>query len=395
MLERLSEKRIMQVLKVSKRIIVRNFIVILLCVALGWYLKSKLTPQGAMPGGQAGSIPHVIVEQSVLEDVSPQKQYIASIEPIKSVNLVPQVSGYIEKVLFQEGSKVNEGDILFIIEQDRYLANYDLAKASLASAKANFVRAERDYNRQKALSTKQYASKSTLDTAESAYLQAKASVTQAKANLELAQIDLMHTEIRAPISGKIGKANVTEGNLVSSNSVTLARIVQSSPIRVAFSIPDKDLYTLMKNRSEKMRTRLKLPDGSIINDNAKSFFINNEINPQTATLSIYLEYDNSNNLLIAGNYVDVIISSAKGSKAVTVPSAAIMQDANGAYVFMVDDEGFVTERRVKLDGLFNGKQIVTEGLKGGEKVVINGLQKIKDGAQVRASLVSEESKEAK
>lgn len=385
----------MQVIKVSKRVIVRNFIIVLLCVAVGWYLKSKLTPQGGLPGGQMGGVPHVIVEQSKLEDVSPQKQYIASIEPIKSVNLVPQVSGYIERVLFQEGSIVNQGDILFIIEQDRYLANVDLAKAALASAQANYVRAERDYNRQKALSTKQYASKSTLDTAESAYLQAKAAVAQAKANLELAQIDLMHTEIRAPISGKIGKANVTEGNLVSSNSVTLARIVQNSPIRVAFSVPDKDHFMLQKVQADKLRTRLKLPDGSIINDNATSFFINNEVNAQTATLSVYLEYDNSNNQLIVGNYVNVIISSAQEKKLVTISPAAVMQDANGAYVFTVDKTGKVTEQRVKLDGTFEGKQIVLEGLKGGEQVIVNGLQKAKDGAQVRASLVSEDSTEAK
>ena len=385
----------MQVIKVSKRVIVKNFIIIFLCIALGWYLKAKLTPHGAMPGGQMGGVPHVIVEQAKLEDISPQKQYIASIEPIKSVNLVPQVSGYIERVLFQEGSIVNEGDILFIIEQDKYLANVDLAKAALTSAQANFVRAERDYTRQKALSTKQYASKSTLDTAESAYLQAKAAVTQARANLDLAQIDLMHTEIRAPITGKIGKANVTEGNLVSSNSVTLARIVQNSPIRVAFSVPDKDHYMLKKVQADKLRTRLKLPDGSILNDNALSFFVNNEVNAQTATLSVYLEYDNSKGQLIAGNYVDVIISSAQENRLVTISPAAIMQDANGAYVFVVDNQDKVVEQRVKLDGMFEGKQVVLEGLKGGEKVVVNGLQKIKDGIQVRASLVSEASKEAK
>lgn len=384
----------MQILKVSKRVIVRNFIIVFLCVALGWYLKAKLTPQGAFPGGAMGGVPHVIVEQSVLEDVSPQKQYIASIEPIKSVNLVPQVSGYIERVLFQEGSIVSQGDILFIIEQDRYLANVDLAKAALASAQANLVRAERDYNRQKTLNTKQYASKSTLDTAESSYLQAKAAVTQAKANLELAQIDLMHTEIRAPISGKIGKANVTEGNLVNSNSVTLARIVQNSPIRIAFSIPDKDYYMLQKVQTDKLRTRLKLPDGSIVDDNAQSFFVNNEVNTQTATLSVYLEYDNSHNRLTAGNYVDVIISAAKQNKAVTISPAAVMQDANGSYVFTVDKSGKVTEQRVKLAGTFDGKQIVSEGLKGGEQVIINGLQKAGDGATVRASLVSEDSKEA-
>ncbi|MBQ8678115.1 MAG: efflux RND transporter periplasmic adaptor subunit [Alphaproteobacteria bacterium] len=385
----------MQVVKVSKRVIIRNFVIAMLCVAFGWYLKAKITPQGSMMMGGAQGAAHVLVEEALLKDVSPQKQYIAAVEPIKSVNLIPQVSGYIEKVLFQEGSIVQEGDVLFIIEQDRYLANVDLAKAALTSAQANFVRAERDYNRQKALSTKQYASKSTLDTAESAYLQAKAAVAQAKANLELAQIDLMHTEIKAPISGKIGKALVTEGNLVSSNSVTLARIVQNSPIRVAFSVPDKDHYALKTFKSGELRTRLSLPDNSILEENALSAFIDNEINPNTATLAVYLEYENSSNQLIAGNYVDVIVSSANETKQVIINPAAVMQDANGAYVFTVNDEGLVTEQRVKLDGTFEGKQIVLEGLKGGEKVIVNGLQKAKDGASVRASLISDDSKEAK
>ena len=183
--------------------------------------------------------------------------------------------------------------------------------------------------------------------------------------------------------------------MVNSNSVTLARIVQNSPIRVAFSVPDKDYQMIKKIRDNESRTRLKLPDGTIINDNAVSLFVNNEINSQTATLSVYLEYDNPAEQLVAGNYVDVIISSAQGKKMVTISPAAIMQDANGAYVFAVDNQGTVVERRVKLDGTFNGKQIVLEGLKGGEKIIINGLQKVKDGAKVRASLVSESSKEAK
>lgn len=385
----------MQVVKVQKRKIVLNFVIIALSVATGWYIKAKLTPQAAGMAGMGGGVPHVLVEEVIKTDVSPQKKFIATVEAINSVNLIPQVSGYIDKVLFQEGSVVQEGDILFVIEQDRYIANVDLTKAALESAKANLVKTERDYKRQKALSSQNYASKSTLDTAESAYLQAKAAVAQAQANLELAQIDMQHTEIKAPFTGAIGKALVTQGNFVSSNTQTLARIVQKSPIRVAFSVTDKD-HNLFNNLGVSgLKTRLFLPGNQMFEEELNSAFVNNEINPNTATMSVYLEYQNKDHKLVPGNYVDVIISSAEENPAIIINPAAVMQDANGAYVFVVDNEGKVTETRVQLDGMFKSKQIVLAGLEGGEKIIVNGLQKVKDGAVVRASLVSNQVEEAK
>lgn len=385
----------MQVVKVQKRKIVLNFVIIALSVATGWYIKAKLTPQAAGMAGMGGGVPHILVEEVIKTDVSPQKKFIATVEAINSVNLIPQVSGYIDKVLFQEGSVVQEGDILFVIEQDRYIANVDLTKAALESAKANLVKTERDYKRQKALSSQNYASKSTLDTAESAYLQAKAAVAQAQANLELAQIDMQHTEIKAPFTGAIGKALVTQGNFVSSNTQTLARIVQKSPIRVAFSVTDKD-HNLFNNLGVSgLKTRLSLPGNQMFEEELNSAFVNNEINPNTATMSVYLEYQNKDHKLVPGNYVDVIISSAEENPAIIINPAAVMQDANGAYVFVVDNEGKVTETRVQLDGMFKSKQIVLAGLEGGEKIIVNGLQKVKDGAVVRASLVSNQVEEAK
>lgn len=138
-------------------------------------------------GGMGAGEPYVLVQKLETRNISPATSYIGHVEAIKSVNLKPQVTGYVEKVLFQEGSLVNEGDILFIIEQKRYIANVELRQAELASAKANLVRAERDYKRQKSLSSQNYASKATLDTSESNYLQAKAAVAQAEANLDLAK----------------------------------------------------------------------------------------------------------------------------------------------------------------------------------------------------------------
>ncbi len=381
----------MRVTKIEKSTIIRKVLIMLLCVAAGWFIKGRLTPQMGGMAGMGGGTPYVLTQQVKTADVSPKRSYIARVEAIKSVDLKPQITGYVEKVLFKEGSLVNEGDILFIIEQKRYLANVELRQAELDSAKANLVKTERDYKRQKSLSKQNYASKATLDTSESNYLQAKAAVAQAEANLELAKIDLDYTEIKAPFTGYIGKANITEGNYVTSSSDNLARIVQISPIRVAFSVTDKDvLNARMRNDgNQNIRTELVLPNGKTISEPLLATFSSNEIDSSSATINIYTEYENKNNLLIPGNYVDINVSDIEAQMAVLVPQAALAQDENGNYVMTVNEDYIAEQRRVVLGDPVEDYQIVLEGLKPEDKVIIQGLQKVKNGQEVKAQLITE------
>ena len=384
--------------KIKNRVIIRQIVILVLCVAFGWFLKSKLTPSSAPMGGMGAGEPYVLVQKLETRNISPATSYIGHVEAIKSVNLKPQVTGYVEKVLFQEGSLVNEGDILFIIEQKRYIANVELRQAELASAKANLVRAERDYKRQKSLSSQNYASKATLDTSESNYLQAKAAVAQAEANLDLAKIDLDYTEIKAPITGYIGKALVTEGNYVNSTTQNLARIVQTDPIRVSFYVSDKDMLNMRemyKNGADSspIRTELVLPNGKILVNHLKSRFTDNEINSDTATIAIYAEYSNERNLLIPGNYVDIRVGKKDPQLAVLVPQGAIAQDEHGNYVMVVNDEDIAEERRVLLGDIIEDKQVVTDGLTADDRVIIQGLQKVTNGQKVKVGEIKNEKAE--
>ena len=382
----------MKVGKVSNRRILKQTAVLLLCVGAGWYLKGKMTPS---MGGMSGMNREAFVLIQGLEeaDISAKQSYIGHVEAIKSVNVIPQVSGYVEKVLFQEGSFVEEGDILFIIEQKKYQATVELRKAELESAKANLVRAERDFKRQAQLSKQNYASKATFDTAESNYLQAKAAVAQAEANLDLAEIDLGYTVIKAPISGYIGKALVTEGNYVSSSAQNLARIVQTNPIRVAFSVSDKEYLTSkllrQQNGEGSIRSEIILPNGQTIENHFKSRFTDNEINTDTATIAVYAEYKNDEGLLIPGNYVDVKIGPKEMQRSLLVPQSAVAQDEHGNYVMVVKD-GIAEERRVTLGETIGTKQVVKSGLTKDDKVIIQGLQKASNGAKVNAQLIVEE-----
>ena len=382
----------MQVGKLKNRVIIKRVVVFLLCGAAGWYLKGRLTPPAANMSAMGGGVPYVLIQQLETRDISPKKTYIGHVEPIKSVNLMPQITGYVEKVLFEEGSFVNEGDILFVIEQERYIANVELRQAELESAEANLVKTERDYKRQSSLSKQNYASKATLDTAESNYLQAKAAVAQAKANLDLAKIDLGYTEIKAPISGRIGKALVTEGNYVSSATQTLARIVQTNPIRVAFSVTDRDMLDMRQmydGKASQLLTELVLSNGTVLVNNLQSRFTDNEVNTETATIAVYAEYKNDQNLLIPGNYVDIRIGEKQQQLAVLVPQAALAQDQHGNYVFTVNEEGIAEQRRVELGDVYEDKQIVLDGLSPDDKVIIQGLQKVREGQKVNAQLVSD------
>ena len=382
----------MKVGKVSNRRILKQTAVLLLCVGAGWYLKGKMTPS---MGGMSGMNREAFVLIQGLEeaDISAKQSYIGHVEAIKSVNVIPQVSGYVEKVLFQEGSYVEEGDILFIIEQKKYQATVELRKAELESAKANLVRSERDFKRQAQLSKQNYASKATFDTAESNYLQAKAAVAQAEANLDLAEIDLGYTVIKAPISGYIGKALVTEGNYVSSSAQNLARIVQTNPIRVAFSVSDKEYLTSkllrQQNGEGSIRSEIILPNGQTIENHFKSRFTDNEINTDTATIAVYAEYKNDEGLLIPGNYVDVKIGPKEMQRNLLVPQSAVAQDEHGNYVMVVKD-GIAEERRVTLGETIGTKQVVKSGLTKDDKVIIQGLQKASNGAKVNAQLIVEE-----
>jgi len=384
----------MQVSKPSKKMIMKRVVAFLLCVGLGWYLKAKLSPQGAMPGaGQ--SVPYVLIQEVQARDTTRLNNHIAHVEAINSVSLLPQVSGTVDEVLFKEGSFVHAGDVLFVIEQDRYKATQALREAELASARATLTEAERNYKRQIALSKQNIASKATFDNAESSFLQAKAAVQQAQANLDLAKIDMGYTQVTAPISGYIGKALVTKGNYVTASSQVLAKIIQVSPIRVTFSLTDKEFLTLKSHYEEdakiQMKARITLPDGSHYSEDFSSRFADNEVSTNTATVAIYSDFANTDEKLLPGNYVQIALTKDTPEVSVMIPQASLAQDEHGFYTFVVNDENMVEERRLTLGDVIGSDQIVKEGLKAGDKVIIQGLQKVRDGIKVKAAMVQPEA----
>ncbi len=373
--------------------------ILLVCISIGWYLKGRLSPSAQGMGYGMGEV-YVLAQKSENKDITSAQTKISYVETINEVNILPQVTGTVEKVLFQEGKLVNEGDVLFEIDPSKYQAAYDLAKARLDSAKANLVRAERDYNRQVKLSREKFASKATFDSSESTYLQAKASVEEAQANLDVAKIDLDNTKVTAPISGRIGKALVTKGNYVVASNQVLAKIVQISPMRISFSLTDKEVLQVKKmgHKAEDLTARITLADGEIIDEKVVDKFLNNEINSATATVSIFVDVDNSDQKLIPGNYVQSAILIGKPIYSVVVPQSALNYDTDGAFVYIakIDESkskenelhGVAEQRRVVLgDSINENEQVILNGLKEGELIVVSGNVKIQNNSPIKVGLL--------
>lgn len=379
---------------ISKRILIG-----MLLISVGWYLKGRLSPSGGMGMYGMGEV-YILAQKTENKDISSSKSKISYIEAINEVNILSQVTGTVEDILFKGGSIVKEGDVLFQIDPSKYQAAYDLAKARLDSAQANLVKAERDYNRQVKLSDEKFASKATFDTAESMFLQAKAAVEEAKANLDLAKIDLDNTKVRAPISGKIGKALVTKGNYVVASQVALAKIVQINPVRISFSITDKEYANIKKNRinEDKLTAKVTLANGDVITEKVVGTFMDNSINTNTATLTVYTDVANESNHLIPGNYVQSAVTNNKPIYSIVVPQTSINYDKDGAYVYIAkinpeksaenDLHGVAEQRRVVLgDAINDSEQIVLNGLSEDELIVVQGNIKIQNNSQIKIGML--------
>ena len=359
----------MKVRKIKNKKLVKKTLYAILFMLIGAYLHKVSTPN-IKANWNADNTPYVLTRPLSKTDVSSQKKYIAEIEAINSVDIIPQVSGYLEEIHFENGSHINKGDNIFTIEQTEYLAEVEKITAEVK-------RLQKHYDRISTLNQKKYASDSEIDLAES-------NLKQAQASLEIAKLNLEHTKIKSPITGQIGKALITVGNLVNPNTKKLARIVQTNPIRIAFSVSDKERSEFLSKISSKENIffDLKLPNGKIETINANNIFFDNEVNKETATIPLYLDIPNDNNILVPGNYVDIFVRFQSKKEVITVPQVALIADIEGTYVMCVNKDNKVEQKYLKLGDTVKDKQIVLSGLNGDERVIVQGLQKVVHGMTV-------------
>lgn len=330
--------------------------------------------------------PLVIVKPVEKADSSSQpSEYVGRVEAIQTVQVKPQISGEIAKVSFKEGSIVKAGQLLFQIDPAQYQTTVALRKAELEKAEATLAEAEK-YHKRVMAANDQAVSAADRDTAESSVLQGKAAVSQAKANLRLAEINLGYCRITAPITGKIGIANLTKGNYVTPSSGALATIVQMDPVRVSYALPDRDYLDqleLFKKEGSVYKTKLILSNGSELDVPGQRDFEDNTVDQMTGTVMMRLRYTNDSGMLIPGEMVRVFTQPVKSRIVNVIPQTAVMADAEGDYVYVVEADNSVRDVRVKLGREMGTLREVVSGLKDGQNVVVAGLQNLRPGTKVR------------
>ena len=371
--------------------------VLIVAVLAGFAVKNHMRPDSSAKAANMQPPAPAVVLYTVSErDLSPSRSFIGKVEAIQSVSLKSQVSGEIRSVNFKEGAFVKSGQPLFPIDSSRYQATADLRKAELEQEEAALAKAEKYLERVKA-ADKRSISASDMDAAESAFLQAKASLSQAKAALKIAEIDLAHTRITSPITGRIGAAAYTKGNYVTPASETLATIVQMDPIRVALALPDKDYLNQLeqfRKNGPVYRTTLILSNGRELDVQGERDYENNRIDDRTGTMEMVIRFPNPEGILIPGSMVRIGTTPVESKLSMVIPQESILADSQGSYVFTVDKNNIAHQSRIELGEEVGTMRKVTKGLKTGDRVIRIGLQNVRPEAPVAPVKSETETKTA-
>lgn len=342
---------------------------------------------------QTGPVVGVMTVQ--VENVSPAHEFVGRVEALNAVDIRARVEGFLERRLFAEGQNVEKGQDLFTLERTTYELALEDAQATLVGAQTNFDNAERQLQRNRTLSQRT-VSQAVLQESQAARDIARASVLSAQTRVNQAELNLGYTHIKAPIDGRIGRAAYSVGSLVSPSSEPLARVVQTDPIRVVFSVSDRtilDLRTIAggagKDELAKgYALKLRLSNGEPYQQSGKLEFFGNEIDVQTGTLPIRALFANAQSLLMPGQFVTVIVEPEEREERPVVPVGSVEQDREGRFVLVVDGESRAAVRRIRASVQVGQNWVVEEGLQGGEKLIVEGLQRVFPGAVVEAQSVS-------
>ena len=338
--------------------------------------------------------PQVGVIEAAPQTLPLQRDMVGRLSAFRSADVRARVSGVLLQRVYTEGSDVKEGQAMFRIDPAPLQATLSSAQAQLASAQATYTNAHVAAERARSLAPQKFVSRSDLDNAEAQERSAAAAVQQARASVTTARINLGYASVTAPISGRAGKQQVTEGALVGEGSATLLTTIdQIDPLYVNFSMNSQELAQLQAAQSQgnvqlsgdgKTTIDVLLGDGSTYPHSGTLDFSSVTVDPSTGSVSLRATLPNPEHALLPGAFVSFKANLGQRNNAYLVPQAAIQRDAAGAYALVVGKDGKVARKNVTIDSQQQGQWVVTGGLATGDQVIVEGLQKAKEGQPAKA-----------
>jgi len=324
------------------------------------------------------------------ENVQIWSEFSGRMHAVDAADIRPQVGGQITQILFKDGQTVHAGDPLFVIDPRPYEATLSKAKADLQSARANAALAKSQFDRAAALIKTQFVSKSAYDQRVNARNVAVANIQVAEAAVTEAQIAVDHAYVKAPISGRISRAEVTLGNLVEpgTNAPILASIISDDGIYADFEVDEQTYLKSIRtnagthDQEQKIPVELKVGDDSHVYKGLIYSF-DNRIDTASGTIRARAKFAGQGNGLVPGMFVTVRLGSGISRDTLLVPERAVGTDQNKRFVYVVDNADRATSREVDLGGQIGNRRIVRTGLNAGDRVIVDGLQHVTPGAQVQ------------
>ena len=384
-------------LKLRRKRTIAAVVCMVIVLGIYWVLTR---PRKAEP-----EIPTVMVEAAAKDDVEIYGEYVGRIRAQQFVEVRARVEGYLEQMLFAEGTYVNKNQVLFVINQEQYRAKADKARAQLKKDEAQARKAKRDLDRIKPLYEQNAASQLDLDNAVAAYETAVASVGMSQADLDQAEQELGYTIVRSPISGHISERHVDLGTLVGSGGKSLlATIVKSDTVLVDFSMTALDylkskernvnIGQKAQNRSWQPTVTITLPDNTTYPFKGLVDFAEPQVDPRTGTFSVRAEMPNPDHVLLPGQFTKVKALLDVRENATVVPQKALIIEKGGAYVFVMRKDSTVERRFIELGPEFGNHVVVERGLVPNEQLVTEGYHKLNPGMKVHvASAETNEKKQ--
>jgi membrane fusion protein, multidrug efflux system len=347
---------------------------------------SQAQQQAALPP------PTVTVAKPVVREIVEDDEFVGRFEAIDEVDVRARVGGYLEKVHFTDGAIVQEGDLLFTIDQRPFRTSLERAESDTKIATAQVDYTKKQLERARNLVTRGHISVSVLDERQNDYLAAEAELAGARAALERARLDLEYTEIRAPISGRIDRYRISIGNLVEPNATILTSIVSLDPIYFYFDIDERSFLAYARDARKRgvslqegagaFKVKVRLSDERDGSFEGTLDFAENRVDEGTGTMQVRAVFDNPDLVMQPGLFGIINIPGSLPYEGVLIPDSAISADQDRRVVYRVDAEGQVSPQQIRPGPRLHGYRVVRDGLTGEETIVINGLMRVRPGVTV-------------